>query len=58
MAPEEGLVQRASWQVGGLGNGSYRDARVGVVQEHNGVGPDGRVWVAYRRLVEVGRGYM
>ena len=46
MAPEDGVVQRASWQVGGLGNGSYGDAKVGVVHEHNGVGPDGGVGVA------------
>ena len=45
MAPGKGLVQRASWQVGGLGNGSYGDAKVGVVHEHNGVGPDGGVGV-------------
>ena len=31
MAPGKGLVQRASWQVGGLGNGSYVAAMVGVV---------------------------
>ena len=46
MAPEEGLVQRASWQVGGLGNSSYGDAEVEVVHVHNGVGFDGKVGVA------------
>ena len=44
---KDGVVQRASWQVGGLGNGSYGDAKVGVVHEHNGVGPNGGVGASW-----------
>ena len=53
MAPGKGLVQRASWQVGGLGNGSYGDAKVEVVHVRNGVGLAGRVEVASRRLMGI-----
>ena len=47
MVPEDGVVQRVSWQVGRLGGSNYGDAKVGMVHEHCEVGPNEGVGVSW-----------